>query len=192
MLPGTYHLIVSYGTYKDSTVVAVKSDPRLNVSIEDLKARDAAYREMDKITKSAAAIAERLRDASNTIKRVDAALGLVPDSTKQQMAKLGKAMQDSITQIEKMIWGEGGSKIAPYPNPTLQRSMGAAMQYLRALDGTPNQAAIRTMEVARKHTASILEIVNTFMEKDFAAYKAKVEAVSYSLFKSAEPLQMNK
>jgi len=192
VLPGTYHLIVSYGTYKDSTVVAVKSDPRLNVSIDDLKARDAAYREMDKITKSAAAIAERLRDASNTIKRVDAALGLVPDSTKQQMAKLGKAMQDSITQIEKMIWGEGGSKVAPYPNPTLQRSMGAAMQYLRALDGTPNQAAIRTMEVARKHTASILEIVNTFMEKDFAAYKAKVEAVSYSLFKSAEPLQMNK
>ena len=121
---------------------------------------------------------------------MDAALGAAPEADKQAIAKLGKAMQDSITQIEKTIFGEGGSKVAPYLGETLQRSIGAAQQYLRALDGPANQAATRTLERARAHTAQVLDKINAFMEKDFAAYKAKVEALQFSLFKAAEPLKM--
>ena len=190
VLPGKYKLIVQYGEHKDSTFVTVKADPRLNVSMADLQAREAVYAEMEKISKSAAAGTERLRDAANTIKRVDAALGAAPEADKQAIAKLGKAMQDSITQIEKTIFGEGGSKVAPYLGETLQRSIGAAQQYLRALDGPANQAVTRTLERARAHTAQVLDKINAFMEKDFAAYKAKVEALQFSLFKAAEPLKM--
>lgn len=192
VMPGKYKVVITYGAHKDSTTVEVKPDPRINAtSLADMKARDAVYTEMEKITKSAAAGADRLREASNAIKRVDAALGIAPDSTKQQIAKLGKALQDSIANIEKMIWGEGGSKVAPYPGQPLQRSLGAAMQYMRSLDGGANQAVTRTMDKARSHTAEILGKINAFMEKDFASYKAKVEAVQFSLFKATEPLKMN-
>ncbi len=191
VLPGTYKVVVVYGQHKDSTMVAVKADPRLNVSMADLQAREAVYKEMESISKAAGAGIDRLREASNTIKRVDAAMGSAPDSTKQQIAKLGKAVQDTIAALEKMIWGEGGAKTAPYTGEVLSRSLGAPMQYLRSLDGPANQAVTRTMEKARTHTAQILEKINAFFDKDFAEYQKKVEAVQFSLFKKTEPVKMN-
>ena len=186
-----YKVVVVYGQHKDSTMVTVKADPRLNVSIADLQAREAVYKEMERISKVAAAGIDRLREASNTIKRVDAAMGSAPDSTKQQIAKLGKAVQDTIAALEKMVWGEGGAKMAPYPVEVLSRSLNAPNQYLRSLDGPANQAVTRTMEKARTPTAQVLEKINAFFDTDFAEYQKKVEAVQFSLFKKTDPVKMN-
>lgn len=191
VLPGTYKVIVSYGTHKDSAMVEVKPDPRIPVSITDLQAREAVYKDMEKIVKAAAAGADRLREAGKAVKRVDTAMETAPDSTRQQIAKLGKALQDSIAVIEKMIWGEGGSKVAPYTGEVLSRSIGAVMQYMRSLDGPATQAVTRTMEKARAHTAEVLEKINAFFDKDFAEYQKKVEAVQAPLFKATAPLRMN-
>ncbi len=190
VLPGTYKILVVYGTHKDSATVTVHSDPRIQVSMADLQAREAVYKDMEKIVKAAAAGAERLREASKAIKRVDTAMEPAVDSVRQQIAKLGKSLQDSIAAIEKRIWGEGGSKVAPYPGVPLSRSIGAVMQYMRSLEGTANQAVSRTMEQARRHTAEVLAEINAFFDKDFAAYQKKVEAAQGSLFKVTKPVSL--
>ncbi len=191
VLPGTYKIIIAYGAHKDSTVVTVKADPRLQVSMADLQAREAVYKDMEKIVRAAAAGADRLREASKAIKRVDTAMEAAADSTRQQIAKLGKSMQDSIAAIEKLIWGEGGSKVAPYPGVPLSRSIGMVMQYMRSLDGTANQAVSRTMDSARRHTTEVLAKINAFFDSDFTAYQKKVEAAQVSLFKTTKPVSIH-
>ena len=56
--------------------------------------------------------------------------------------------------------------------------------------GEPGQAARIMLDKSREQTAAVLEKVNAFFAKDFADYRAKVEAVEFSLFGEREPVRM--
>ncbi|MEM6377935.1 MAG: hypothetical protein AAF705_06965, partial [Bacteroidota bacterium] len=54
VLPGTYKVVVSFGDFKDSTMVNVKADPRLEFTMAQMRAKDAAYREYEEMVSEAA------------------------------------------------------------------------------------------------------------------------------------------
>lgn len=190
VLPGTYKIVAIWGKYKDSTTVNVKSDPRLEVKLEDLKAKDAAYRDLEKVVKKATEGFDQLKEARNTIRRVDAALANAPDSTKQQLGKLSKALLDSLNELEKLYMEPEDAKGIQRNEYNLNSALGRAQQYINASDGAPNQGAQRMIAQARTQTAEVLTRINNFFSTKFAAYRKKVETVQYSLFKAYTPLKM--
>lgn len=190
VLPGTYKVVAIWGKYKDSTTVNVKSDPRLGLKLEDLKAKDAAYRDLEKVVKKAAEGFDQLKEARNTIRRVDAALANAPDSTKQQLGKLGKALQDSLNELEKLYMEPEDVKGIQRNEYNINSALSRAQQYINASDGAPNQGAQRMIAQARTQTAEALTRINNFFSTKFADYRKKVEAVQYSLFKAYTPLKI--
>lgn len=190
VLPGTYKVVAIWGKYKDSTTVNVKSDPRLGLKLEDLKAKDAAYRDLEKVVKKAAEGFDQLKEARNTIRRVDAALINAPDSTKQQLGKLSKALQDSLNQLEKLYMEPEDVKGIQRNEYNINSALSRAQQYINASDGAPNQGAQRMIAQARTQTAEALTRINNFFSTKFADYRKKVEAVQYSLFKAYTPLKI--
>ncbi len=190
VLPGDYKLVFTYGDFIDSTVVTVQPDPRLDLSLADRKAQDAAYDSFAALVEKATAAFKQLREARKTIKRVDTALEHAPDSTKKEIAKLGKSLQDSLDQLEKQYMEPENQKGIQRNSEDLNSTLYSTYYRLRSSEGEPNQAARVMMEKTRKQTTEILEKVNAFMQHDFAEYRKKVEAVRFSLFEEMEPVEL--
>ncbi|MFQ5445795.1 MAG: WD40/YVTN/BNR-like repeat-containing protein [Saprospiraceae bacterium] len=190
VLPGTYKLVLTHGDYRDSTTLTVNDDPRMGFRYEKMKAKQAAYDEFYKIVEKATEGFNLLQEAKKTIKRVDGALSNAPDSLKEEILEIGKALRDSISNLEKRyMMPEGLKGIQRNPN-LLSGTLWRTSSYIDASDGAPNQAARIMMAKARKDVAAILGDINRLMEDDFAAYRKKVGEVQFSLFKDFEPVKM--
>lgn len=190
VLPGTYKLVLHYGDQKDSTLLKVHADPRLEVSMDDLKAHAKATEDYFAIVRKAAASFDQLMEAKKTINRVDEALINLPDSTKKEISKLGKAVKDSIQQLESLFMSPQNLKGIQRRFKNLNSTLSAANRYIRNQESPPNQTVEILMEKARTETAEVLEKVNSFLSEDFAAYQKQVEALRFSLFKEFEPVKL--
>jgi hypothetical protein len=190
VLPGVYKVVCIFGKEKDSTQITVKVDPRLNPSLNDLKAQDAAFRAAEKVVKIASEGFEKLQEAKAAIRRVDQALANAPDSTRQKVTKMGKALQDSISKIEKLYMQPEDAKGIQRDDDLLMSTLFETMQYISAADGAPNQAAQRMMDKMRKTTSKVIEAINAFFTKSFVPYQQKVEQIQFSLFKPFKALKL--
>ena len=190
VLPGTYKMVFTFGDHKDSINVNVLQDPRLEMSMEDLKAKDVAYTEYYEIIGKATEGFNRLKDGKAMIKRVNGALVNAPDSLKKDISKLGKALQDSITILEDLYMTPENFKGIRRSDGTLRTTLYGASSYIGSSDGAPNQSARLMMDKAREETKKVLDQINTFFSTDFAEYQQKVEEVKYSLFKELEEIKL--
>jgi len=116
---------------------------------------------------------------------------IAPDSTKKEITKLGKALQDSIATIEKLYMQPTGLKGIQRSSDNLQYRLYQTSSYISALDGRPTQAVEHMMNTIRTEMEDILEQVNGFFDDDFADYQEQVEDVQYSLFKEIDPVELD-
>ncbi len=191
VVPGTYKLMLTYKGNTDSTMVTVHADPRMDIPMANRLAQRAAYDDFYKVVEKAAAGFERLQEAKKTFKLVDQALTNAPDSLKKEISKLGKSLQDSIASLEKRYMVPDGLKGIQRDPDNLQGKLWRTSSYINASEGAPNQSARIMIEQTRKEVAAVLDDINRLMEKDFAEYRKKVEAVQFSLFKTWEPVKLD-
>ena len=190
VLPGEYKLLFTMGKQKDSTMVTVHADPRLKVSMDDLKARDVAYDAFAGIVTKASDSFKQLLDARKTISLVNNALVNAPDSTKKAISEQGKELTKKLDELEKLYMTPDGLKGIQRSSDNLNGDLGGVSRYLRSLNGPANQPVKIMMKKAESRLAKVLGQVNGFFEEDFAEYKKEVQAVKYSLFKDIEPVKM--
>jgi photosystem II stability/assembly factor-like uncharacterized protein len=191
-LPGKYKIVVAYGAFKDSTTVTVYDDPRRIIPMADRKAKLAAYAEYKTMVEKATQGFDQLKEARKSVRMVNDALANAPDSVKQEVTKMGKALLDSIAVVEKLYMMPEGLKGIQRSSDDLSALLRGATQYLNASDGAPNPNAQNMLNLAKQRTAETLERVNAFFEQDFAAYRKKVEGLSFSFFKPFEAVKMDR
>ena len=171
-------------------MLTVHADPRLEVSIEDLKARDAVYEQYYSLVGKSKEGFDQLLDARKTISLVNSALVNAPDSTKKQISKAGKDLTKKLNELEKLYMEPEGLKGIQGNDEDLMSRISSVRRYLRSLEGPATQAVQLLMDQAKDSLSEVLEKVNGFMQGDFADYQKKVEAVKISLFKEMEPVKM--
>ncbi len=192
VVPGRYKLVVSYGKEKDSTYVNVKLDPRSNLTTKDLVDKDAVLEDFQKVSDKAAQAFTRLKEANKTIDLVDAQLGAnAPDSIKTQVSKLGKAVKDSIGNLQKLFLSPRDAKGIVRSADALSDAMQRAQFMLNSSQGKPQENAMVALGKAKDKANSVIEKVNAFFTNDWQKYQDKVEAVKYSLFKKYTPLKID-
>ncbi len=190
VLPGTYKMVATYGDFKDSVMINVLADPRLNTSMSDMRAQQAAADDFYAMVKKATEAFNQLKEAKKTIKLVNDQMVNAPDSTKTSIKKLGKSMQDSITTLQNLFTDQPDLKgIQRNPN-TLNGHLFTASRYIRASDGAPNQMAQFAIKKAEKEATEVIAKVNTFFAKDWKDYRAEVEAAQSPLFKDYTPVEL--
>lgn len=187
--PGTYKLVFSYKDFKDSTSVTVHDDPRVETTAAQRQAKAAVLTDFEKIVEKAKAGFDQLQTARKTIKLVNEALVNAPDSTKKQMAELGKALQDSIAQLELIYMNPPNTKGIQRDPEKLNSILFTTSNYIRRSQ-SPNQMVNFMMEKTKKRTQETLDKINNLMSNDFADYQKKVEAVRFSLFKKLEEIKL--
>jgi len=190
VLPGTYKLVFNYGDSKDSTMVKVLADPRREYNQSNELAKRKAQDDFDKLVTLATKSFNQLQEAKKTIKRVNEQMTHAPDSTKKQIAKLGKGLQDSITQMINLYMTPENTKGITSSDDKLNSYLWRARRYIGASVGAPSPSAQAATKQVRKKLAEVLDQVNGFFGKDWVDYQQRVEEARVSLFKEVEPIKI--
>lgn len=190
VLPGKYKVVVNYQGNLDSTEVTVHADPRLNRTLAEMKAEYETFDLYFSTIEKATAGFNQILDAKKTIKRVNGALVNLPDSTQTEIKDLGKALADSLNQLEKRyMMPEGLKGIQRNPN-NLMGLIWKTSSYIGSSDGSPSKSAQIMMDKVTHEISNVLSDLNQLMSNDFKAYQEKVEGLEFSLFEKYEPIKM--
>lgn len=186
--PGTYWVKVKYLDYQDSIQVRVLDDPRLSVTTRDREAKTAAIRDMHQTIERANKGYERLKEAEKTIGLVEGQFVNVPDSLKKEVNKMGKTLKDSISNLKEQFFTHKEVKGIQRNPDVLNARFWNAMGYINGGQGAPNATAQIAIAEAKRATDKLVGKVNALLDTSWKEYRAKAEAVQYSLFKDFDRL----
>ncbi len=187
-LPGEYWVKVDYKGYRDSVIVKIMDDPRLNISVADREAKNAAIRSLYQTVERATNAYNRLKEAEKTISLVESQFSNVPDSLKKEAMKMGSALKDSIGVLkEKFFQHKEVKGIQRNPN-TLNNYLYKPFGYLESNRGAPNHTTQIAIDAAKRETDALIQKVNELFDTSWKTYREKVETIRYSLFKNFDRL----
>ena len=87
-------------------MIKVSHDPRSEVTLQELRAKQAVTRAYGEDVERATTAMDRLNEALKTIKLVDSQMGNAQDTIKKMVVKEGKMMADSIKALQRRITPE--------------------------------------------------------------------------------------
>ena len=180
VLPGSYKVIVSFGDFKDSTMVNVKADPRLDFTMAQMRAKDAAYREYEEMASKAAESYNQLKEVRKSVKRVETLTETLDDEAQKTVKEKIKTINKELDRLDELFFGPENRR----SSNNLSSALRQASRYIGASAGTPNQGAQRAMATIEKQSKIINEQIKPFMEGDFADFQKEIEARDFSLFKN--------
>jgi photosystem II stability/assembly factor-like uncharacterized protein len=181
--PGKYKIVMTYGDSKDSTEVNVLADPRVTQSTSDLEAEIKTRDDFEENIRRATEGFNRIMEAKKTVKLVNSTLVNIPDSTQTQIKDLGKVVTDSLKTLEYLFLSPENQKGIRRNDTALMSSVWRTYSYLSSSGGAPNPTAEIVIQQSEEKINEALEKVNAFFDKDWKAYREKVEAVERPLFK---------
>lgn len=183
VVPGTYQMVVHFREWKDSTLIQVADDPRMDVPLAARQAKATALRGFYPTIEKANAGYERLKEAEKTIRLVESALVNVPDSTKKSVLDLGKTLRDSIGVLKEAFFQQKEPKGIQRNPDQLTNHLRSAVSYLNASPAEPNGNALLAIKKAEDEVARTLARVDAVLGKPWAEYREKVEGVKVLLFR---------
>lgn len=193
VLPGTYKLRMTFGDKKDSTMIAVKDDPRFKGDEPNLAARFALNKELDKMTNLITTATDRLRESKEIASEYEKKMKEAKrDDLKDALDKT-KAIKDSIDKVVNFMLGEEDKRqgITAQEFPAPISYLGTARFYVNTSREPLTVRENRVVQWANDRTKDMLDKVNKFYAEQWTPYRAMMEKVNVSPFKDYEPLNKN-
>jgi photosystem II stability/assembly factor-like uncharacterized protein len=183
VLPGTYTVSIAIGNHESSQKVKVMYDPRLEVSIDDLKDQQARFDKVDALMAKVTDMCDELRANKASIKRVNQLMPTEKDSVHKKVAKLGKEAQKQIAEFMEKILGKEDVKgifrnsedLIKQVNEPLWHTWGNLSGNEQAFNNYYLHAETRYLE--------IYEEVQAFLNGDWKAYQEAVRALDLDPFR---------
>jgi len=192
VLPGTYRVILTSGSYSDSSSVNMLMDPRMTISEATMLENDRLLDRLMSRVELATSGFDRLNDAKKVIDRVDEYLADMKDDTTATIRTLkdkGKGFQDSLKTLRELVQDPEVQGIKGSPE-ILSSKLGLANGFLNSSWTATSANDMLALEQAEASVASFLGRVNGFFADSWPEYQKAYEAAHLSLFESYEPLRM--
>lgn len=190
--PGTYKVVLSLGReLSDSMMVVVNDDPNAPLSKEVRDAIRKANARLDKSSLKLVDLIDRLTEADDIIKKIEANFGSMDPKQVDTLRKTGKAMQDSIKSIREQLSGKPQEKqgYGNIPQVTVNSIMGEARSYVMGKKVIPGVQEERLMADAENIVAGVLTKANAFFDGKWKQYQTLAESTPVKLFKEYNPIE---
>ncbi len=190
VLPGTYKVVFSFDKMKDSTMVTVLADPRLDLNRSALLARRAMADRLAESAEKLTAATDRLDEADNTIKQIKEGLKTSDNTAWKGWDKKLKAMTDSVKAYRELIEPKPLGKQG-YGRPFRQTALTVWRDAFYTVAGTPwtgskpfapNANDEQMVKDAEMMVEQAVSRVNNFFAKNWAAFRKEVEGQPSLLF----------
>jgi photosystem II stability/assembly factor-like uncharacterized protein len=189
VLPGTYKVVMSYAGSKDSTMVTVHYDPRIEITMEALEATAALEDSAGALGAELAKAVSSLVTAEGILKVNKGLMDADPRSTEElkEVHDTHKATQESLDALYAHIFGSNDDErqgIVRNPEVTVMSRLYGAGRYLgNDIDG-PGATEENLLRLAREAVTEAMEKIDVFLNQDWPTYEAAVREANLSPFKS--------
>ena len=188
VMPGEYKLVGWFNGKKDSTLVKVRLDPRLNITASDLDARNKVFEEFYKEVDLSQRAFKALQDVRKDMKMIESMQVNAPDSIQTQIKEKTKALNKKLSELEmKFMEPEDVKGITSEIN--LGRYLSNSGNYLNSSLGDPGANARDMLSQTKKEVARNVMAVNDFLTIDWTPFKEYINGLNWPLFKKIEPLK---
>ena len=190
VLPGDYQIVLNYGPASDTTSITVHNDPRLNISIEDLRSNQEFNRAALKQVAAVSKVADQLRDAKKAIGMIENQLADKKGEEWKEAKEKVKQVKDSLEQVRLAIFGKEDVK-GYYEQPnTWMSKYGQAQYAIGSNRGAIDDNNRIQADQFKVKTEEVVALANKFFAEDWKAFQTYFEENPISLFTELEPVQV--
>lgn len=192
VFPGKYKVVMSCGDQKDSTMVTVRFDPRMDYDLKNLEAIENMYKELDKQAEALNIATTRLSESKTVLEKVSAQVKGTKDEKLQELFKETNVVRDSLQVIWESIMGKEEKKqgISDFSKPTVVMRLFSASMYIKTRPSGPTVTEKRLYEQASIAVTRAVDMTNAFYRDVWPEYRKKVEDTDFRWFKEYEPIEV--
>ncbi|WPZ09081.1 MULTISPECIES: VPS10 domain-containing protein [Roseivirga] len=187
VLPGDYTVVLELGDNKVEKTVTVHTDPRIEVNLNDLRAKQNFQDEILKMSQTWAKLTNRVREADEIISKVEAQIKEEDDKEKTKaLSEALKTVKAEFEEVQKLTTGirqERGQAVAPVRYTTAGNWIGQARRYASSRLTAPGPNERDLKENAEKMMNEAVQEVNDFFSNDWPAFQRAYQQVSFNFFK---------
>jgi len=192
VLPGEYKVKIKYDGQEAIQPFTVKTDPRIKVDMEILKANYQMNKKAQKLMETVNSAQRQIEDTRKAVKTVlEYARGNRSSKTREVL----KAARDLDKKLEELA---GVLNPVPPKQGIADRSSGLNSQVRQAVYGMSggiepiNQAARVKLKKVEPKVEAFLEKFNNLYQTDVENFKKLLNESDFSLFKAFNPLKIEK
>ena len=191
VLPGNYKIVMEYGKEKDSTMVTVAYDPRVDMPMNVLKSKYDLLKKLEEKTAMAGKAMEQLKESKTIAEQYKKHL----KSSKEESYKNAFKTTDSIITtinglMDDMLGKEDKRQgITRNPDPSTVSYLFTARRYIGSLLQEPGNTEKQLIKNAYEKVNPVIDKIDAFFKNDWADYRKEIEALNLSLFKEVEALK---
>ncbi len=188
VLPGKYKVRVSFAENSDSTIVEVKTDPRVSFSIENLQAKSNYLDKILSKVEIATKAADRIREAEKTIDLIKDKIKNKKSIQTDSLNKDIKVVKDSLKNLMGLIVEPKVQGIIDSPN-TLNSQLSTVYNYVNSSFDAPGKTADEALLLVNENLNNTISRENAFFETKWKDFQNAVRKAGVSFFDNYEPIK---
>ncbi|WP_299256716.1 hypothetical protein [uncultured Aquimarina sp.] len=186
--PGTYKLVMEYGDQKSETSIQVKSDPRLQVSQQNINEVYAASKNLEAMRQTAADAVKQLAESKEVASKYEKELKKLDKKKFKDQIKASKNIIKKIDSTVAMYLGKEDKRqgITRNPEITVMQRLGTADWYTSSRKNGLTTTEKTLIKHAKDALMDALEKTNIFFTNDWKPYQESIEKLKTSPFKEVK------
>jgi len=191
VLPGEYTVKIKYDDQEVNQKFTVKTDPRLDVDLDILKANYERGKKAQSLSNMINSAGQQIEETKKAIQTVVTVARTVRSPKTRDLMKAARELEAKLKELSEAL------NPTPPKQGIADRSAGLRTQVMRAVSGITraghepiSQAAEVMYEKAKKQAEAFLEKFNNVYQTDVENFKKLLKESDFSLFKPFKPLNL--
>ena len=191
--PGTYRLVMSYGDEQSEQNIIVASDPRIEVSQENINQVYEASKTLEGYTAVAASAVKQLVESKQTLADYQKVFKANKSDEMKELLKEIKTQTKAIDSLITLYLGKVDKRqgIVRNPESTVMTRIRNASGYIRSRQQGITNTETKLLKHAKDELNAALNKTNKFFEEVWPELKSKVEAENASRFKEVKQIKLD-
>ncbi|MDH5706643.1 MAG: hypothetical protein OEZ45_11570 [Candidatus Aminicenantes bacterium] len=191
VLPGEYTVKIKYDDQEVSQAFSVKSDPRLEVDLDVLKANYEMGKKAQNLSNTITSAGQQIEETKKAVQTVVEVARTVRSPKTRDLMSAARELEGKLDELSETLNPTPPKQgIADRSAGLNSRVMQAVMGMMRAGNEPISQAAKVMYEKAKTQTGAFLEKFNSVFQTDVENFKKLLKESDFSLFKPFKPLKL--
>ncbi len=191
--PGTYRVVMTFGDVTSEKTIQVKSDPRLNVSQENINAVYNTAKKLENLQETTANAVKQLVESKNIADKYMSDLKKLDKEKYKEDIKVSKEISEKIDDLINLYLGKPDKRqgITNSDDIPVTSRLGTAGWYSRSRKNGITSTEETLIKHAEDAIQDALTKTNTFFTEAWKSYQTKMEQLQLNPFKETKAFKLN-
>ncbi len=191
--PGTYKVIMTFGDQTSEEMITVETDPRLNVSLENINAVYSTSKNLEAMQQTAVDAISQLVESKQIAEKFESDLKKLDKDKFKVDIKSSKDMTKQIDSIIDIYIGKEDKRqgITRNPEVTVMQRLGLASSYVRSRQNGITSTETVLIENAKEALNAALNKTNEFFNDSWKIFQINMEKLKTNPFKEIKSFKLD-